>query len=443
MKILKVVHTFLPDFYGGTEVLVNNLCERLSRKNKLDLFFCNPLAKTPDYSIKKKQFKGFIGWEVQKNIHKYKKFEETYLDKKIEEVFRLKLEELKPELVHFHHLIHLSANLPNIAKEFNVPVVLTLHDFWFQCLSIKRVNLKGEMCTSIKAEECSACIKRKHQSNLFEKLLVGRLNNKSILNVLKKVYLLKEDLSKKVFNNEKKIEIIRKRNDTLLKALNSCDVIIAPTKYLFNEFKEWGVNSDKLMYLADGIEDKYFKNIEKSQSNKFRFAFIGAIVPEKGLHVLIDAFNKINNPDILLYVFGSLDCDKRYSKEIKEKCGLNERIIFKGTFPPTKIGKIFRSIDCLVLPSIWMENSPLVVKNALLAKTPVIASDIPGVQDDINNNENGLLFEIKNDQDLKDKMLQMIKKNNYLRIKGNIKSPKTVKDNVMELEGIYNKLLDK
>lgn len=58
----------------------------------------------------------------------------TFQSPYINEEFRKLLRKLTPDIVHFHHLNHLSVDLPNIAKEeFHARVVYTLHDYWLMC----------------------------------------------------------------------------------------------------------------------------------------------------------------------------------------------------------------------------------------------------------------------------------------------------------------------
>ena len=71
-----------------------------------------------------------------------------------------------------------------------------------------------------------------------------------------------------------------------------------------------------------------------------------------------------------------------------------------GEFKHSRIAEIFSEIDVLVVPSVWYENSPLVIQEAFLAGTPVIASDIGGIPELVKDKENGLLFKANDDNDL-------------------------------------------
>ncbi len=65
---------------------------------------------------------------------------------------------------------------------------------------------------------------------------------------------------------------------------------------------------------------------------------------------------------------------------------------------------MFGEIDCLVVPSIWMENSPLVIHEAQQSKIPVITADVGGMKEFVADNVNGILFKHRNVLSLKEKM---------------------------------------
>jgi len=418
MRILEVVHTFLPDYYGGTEVLVSNLSKELAKKHKVDVLYTKPVSDSRSYSVKKHPFEGYNGWEIHKDIRKYTQFKDLYIDKEIDKLFAKALKKLRPQVIHFHHLFHLSANLPEVARKHNIPTVLTMHDFWLQCLTTKRVYHDGSTCRTVNYERCVACAKEKVH-------LAPRGPNK--MDRFKEFFLKKET----------EMDKIKKRKKILLQAVDNCDLIIAPTKFLYKEFIKWGIPERKMIYSADGIDDSYFKKIDKTYSTNFRFSFIGTAIPEKGLDVAIEAFNKVNLPNAVFNIYADLKHDKEYVKSLKKSSKDNPNIVFKKTFPPEEIGKVFKEIDCFIMPSVWFENAPLVIKNAILSKTPVIASDIPGVRDNIFDGKNGLLFKIGDSNELRLKMKQIVDDKEYSRIVRNIKKIKTAKDNARELANIY------
>ncbi|MCX5867824.1 MAG: glycosyltransferase [Proteobacteria bacterium] len=158
----------------------------------------------------------------------------------------------------------------------------------------------------------------------------------------------------------------------------------------------------------------------------------------------MEAFNRLREAPAELKIFGDFvpyHGDQGYSSELR-KLGENPRIKFMGGFPPERVGEIFSEIDVLITPSIWMENSPLVIHEASLAQVPVIASRIGGIPELIEDGKNGLLFEPNNALDLQKKIELLLNRPETLsRLRAYPAQIKTIEQNAQELEEIYARLI--
>jgi glycosyltransferase involved in cell wall biosynthesis len=83
--------------------------------------------------------------------------------------------------------------------------------------------------------------------------------------------------------------------------------------------------------------------------------------------------------DWTLDLFGNLDLDPAYSARLRELARGDARIRFRGPFAQPEAGRIWEAVDVLVVPSLWWENSPLAILEALAAGVPVVASRTGGV----------------------------------------------------------------
>ncbi|GAJ18088.1 unnamed protein product, partial [marine sediment metagenome] len=72
-------------------------------------------------------------------------------------------------------------------------------------------------------------------------------------------------------------------------------------------------------------------------------------------------------------------------------------------------------MDVLVYPSIWYENQPIAILEALLAKIPIVASNLGGMAEIVQDGVTGLLFEAGNTEDLSQKMVSLIDNPQLLR----------------------------
>ncbi len=98
-------------------------------------------------------------------------------------------------------------------------------------------------------------------------------------------------------------------------------------------------------------------------------------------------------------------------------------------------------VDVLVVPSMWYENMPLVINEAFLSKTPVIASDIGGIPELIRDGVDSILFKAGDIEDLRKKIEYVINNPDIIeKFKKNMPRVKSIEDNARETEKLYNKL---
>jgi glycosyltransferase involved in cell wall biosynthesis len=103
------------------------------------------------------------------------------------------------------------------------------------------------------------------------------------------------------------------------------------------------------------------------------------MAPHKGVHVLLEAAKGLAGPDWTLDLVGNPDLDPAYGAHLRAVASGDTRIRFRGPIPPDAHDALWESLDLLVLPSLWWENSPLAVLEALAAGVPVVASRTGGV----------------------------------------------------------------
>ena len=101
--------------------------------------------------------------------------------------------------------------------------------------------------------------------------------------------------------------------------------------------------------------------------------------------------------------------------------------------------EVLDGIDILVVPSLWVENTPLVIYSAQAAGCPVIASDFPGMSEVVINNENGFLFAPGDTTELAEKLLVLINDRTALNnMRSAPVSVKSTKQYVSELLVIWD-----
>lgn len=440
MKILFVTHTFLPKYVAGTEVYTYGLAKELSRNNEVTIFTTEPLSKFDDHKIIKTNYDNITVYCLRKNIRKNYSFEDTYDDKCSLGPFKNLLFKIKPDIIHYQHIMHLSPTLIDIGNSLKISQLITLNDFWFQTMLFNRISSDGKLIFDFSEEAAALDLAKIYIAGFFyasriiskNKFDIGMLIKKIIYKINKRIFYY--------FELKKYLEKIKLRNQIMRDSLGLANLVIFPTLFLYQEFTKWGFETKKTLISSHGINTDIFTNINKTKSSILRFGFIGSIIPSKGLDILLKAWSKLPQSGIELKVYGNLNVNQKYKKQIVKLSKDCKNVKFFGTFPPNKIADIFSEIDVLILPSRWFENAPLVLRNALLSRTPVIATKLGSLIELVNEKRSGLLFENENSDDLAEKINSIIKDKKILN---NFEFPKqkSVKENVAELIKIYKNFI--
>jgi glycosyltransferase involved in cell wall biosynthesis len=141
-------------------------------------------------------------------------------------------------------------------------------------------------------------------------------------------------------------------------------------------------------------------------------------------------------------VYGGTDEFPEYFRRLRRLADGDGRIEFCGTFPPARLGDTIASLDVLVVPSVWYENAPLVAYSAQAAACPIVASNVPGLAEVVQHNDNGLLFEPGDSRGLAAALEQLVRQPGLLsRLSSRAPLPRTIGDYVTSLIDIYGEVM--
>ena len=163
--------------------------------------------------------------------------------------------------------------------------------------------------------------------------------------------------------------------------------------------------------IPNGFEKKpyFWPNVIKSKYNlnyDSYILFLARIVPEKGLHFLVDAYNRILDPKPKLVVAGGSSHSKKYYEEIKKKIGNNRNIILTGFVEGDELYELLGNTFLYVLPST-IEGMPLSLIEALSFDRICLCSDIDELKN--INSKNIVYFKNQSVDDLQNKLTSIIK----------------------------------
>jgi glycosyltransferase involved in cell wall biosynthesis len=228
-------------------------------------------------------------------------------------------------------------------------------------------------------------------------------------------------------------------------------MFIAPSPYLLRRFiEDFGLPQEKVTLMECGLDTHRFKGRRRVQHEPFTFGYIGTHIPAKGVAHLISAFGLVRG-DARLRIWGRARTETEALKNLAEQLGggVADRIEWCGEYRNQDIVKdVFNHTDAIVVPSVWVENSPLVIREAQQAGVPVITADVGGMAELVHHEVNGLLFQHRNPADLATQMQRFIDNPRFARQmadRGYLLSPSgdvpDIREHAAALERIYAHLI--
>lgn len=391
MRILPVIHGYPPFYMAGSEVYTYNLAKELAKTNDVFVFHRIEDKTKPLYQVADTTKDGVNIRYINNYEPDNATFYDKYLNPVVDDAFRDYVKLVKPDVVHIGHLSHLSTQIPIIAKrEFGLPVLFTIHDFWMFCHRGQLINPKDwQICPLPNIGQCTECAAFHYK---------------------------KPDFS---------TELIKERDEHIRNALECIDVFFAPSHTLENFYINMGVDPDKIFYSKYGFNISKIHKSPKSLHDKITFGFTGRIIHTKGVHLLCEAFSKVHG-NARLVIWG--DYDSEYGQDLVEKyscCGIE----FKGAYHNDKLQEVLDSFDVLVCPSIWLENAPLVIQEAQAAEIPVLVSDKGGMAELVHDGIDGFTFKLGDANDLRSKMQDIIDNpQKLLNLKAPVEKVRSIKE---------------
>lgn len=284
------------------------------------------------------------------------------------QVFAKLLDELRPAVVHFHHYWQVGAELIRAVKlhDTRVPVLMTLHEFLAICRQNgQMVKGNGQLCTGGSPMLCHACLPDREPEEYF----------------LRRHYLQSY--------------------------FSEVDLFISPSHFLRQRYIDWGVPGERIVVMENGQQARTAaRPVEREESSRTRFAFFGQINAYKGVDVLLEALTLLPaslRERIRVEIHGG--ATPGLSAELRTRidalaAAAGSCVKLFGPYAPEDQQRLIDMADWVVVPSIWWENSPMVIQEAYLHGRPVICADIGGMAEKVRDGETGLHFRARNPADL-------------------------------------------
>ena len=284
------------------------------------------------------------------------------------------LSDFNPDVVHVHHYAHIGIEIFAAIRRAlpKAKIVFTIHEFMAICMHNGQMVKKGsfDLCYKAEFSECHKCFPQYAPSDFL----------------LRKSYIQDQ--------------------------FSLIDTFVSPSKFLADRYIDWGIDGRKMNVIENICPSNTSLDPRILKKGEFRsnFAFFGQINPYKGVDLLLDAIALLPSPYkevIKLDINGAnLDVqDSGFQTKIKDSLSKLEKIVaLKGSYQAKELPERMQSCDWVVIPSIWWENSPVVIQESIRFGRPLIGSNIGGMKEKIQDIA-GLTFEVGNPQSLAEALI--------------------------------------
>jgi len=357
MKVVVCSNAYPPDFIGGAELIAHYQALALAKLgHSVVAFVADGQNSGPRYATTDDEVDGIAVRRIFVNYSNFGQEHVNFSNSRIDAEFRNFVIAQHPDVIHFHNLIGLSMGMVSVAREQRIPTVLTTHDNWGFCLRNTLVRPNGKQCTN--PDECHIC---QPQIKTPSGIVVPIVCRKNFLSLM----------------------------------LSRIDWFVSPSQYQADRYLDVNLPPRAMQVVANGVDVNRFKNVVRTHSDRPRFTFIGYLGDHKGMRNLLWAAGHLPKGAVFLNVVGTGHELESY-RNLAEAEGIADNVKFWGKLPNSQIPQVLSETDVLVLPSLWPENQPVSITEAMAAGIAVIATNAGGVPELVTHEETGLLVSLNN-----------------------------------------------
>jgi glycosyltransferase involved in cell wall biosynthesis len=456
MRILHAIHDFLPRHRAGSEIYAFELCRELGKAHHVTVLCADYDPSRPH---------GHVTWRVHDGLPVVElannwlcgSFEDTYRPPVVNDRIAHVLQAVQPDVIHVHNLLTLSFDLPVFAEQHGIPVVATLHDYSLVCpAGGQRLHRSEEhSCEVIDTERCVRCFR---ESPLQAQISFGRVTaltgasgslHRAVSATLRRFPRLAaqaEQAVRRAPAMNLSVESIERRLSAARRLFDLIDLFVAPSRSMAAEFQRLGLDEAKIRISDYGFTPlgPVSHNGNGTAPGPLRIGFVGTLVWHKGAHVLLEAVRGLASGSYEVRIFGDTGLFPDYAAGLQaQAAGLPVR--FMGGFDHARRADVYKQMDVLVVPSIWLENSPLVIHEAFMAGVPVVGARIGGIAELVDDGRTGLLYTPTSSPDLAAALRLLGEKREALAaLRSEVRSKprvKSIEDDAREWEQAYAEVL--
>ena len=419
MRILQVIHQFPPYSSQGSEVYCYNLCLALQQTEEVGIFHTSNVPSTWRRRFRREQAAGLTTYHCIDGAE-YSRVA-AWPNRFLRSCFQKALEDFRPDVVHFHNFVSLGDDLVTLARENGAAVVYTLHDYGLICPNALLLRDDGRLCGKASPDffqDCCPVLIRADRPRtrapwsarlpslarwqLFAKQYPGRIGRTVLRGATR--------LAARWLGEPRQTDVEAKRGFFLAhtrQIFRDVDLFLAPSDFLKSRYVSCGIPAEKIAFARYGLH-LFPPSNRKPPHRPVRFGYIGALHPQKGIELLLEAFDGFDD-GASLHIFGSAfgsPISDSFWRRIRSQATTN--VFFHGSYANERVPEILADVDMIVVPSIWYENSPLTIQEAFIAGVPVLTSDVGGMAELVHDGIDGLHFRRGDALDLRAKLRHVV-----------------------------------
>lgn len=290
--------------------------------------------------------------------------------------FRAMIRALKPTKVYAHHYFHLGLEYFRIIKQElpDAELIVTLHEYMAICHQQGQMVKAGtnKLCTESSIDDCHRCIPSFSREQFW----------------------LREQFIKNHFE--------------------FADHFVSPSEFLRQRYIAWGIDPNKITVIENG-QDECLPAPPRPITSPYRnrFGFFGQINQFKGADLLLEAISRLSSKERkkLVVEFHGANLEhqshefQRRIKDMMDPLIAEGCVRWAGPYQASQLKNRMSKVDWVIVPSIWWENSPMVIQEAFIYGRPVICANIGGMAEKVKDGVDGLHFEARNSIDLAEVLL--------------------------------------
>lgn len=404
MKILYVVHGYPPTATAGTELCAQRLCAAMKAMGHgVSVLAREERPGWPEYKTLRGHLDGIRVVRVVNNFLRLDERGRLEHHPRIEEIFEEELGREATDLVHIQHLAGCSWGIPGIARRRGIPVVISLHDYWYACPRVQLLRPDGSICAGPDggrncARYCargtlvsmaSAAIGRMKRAAAVAGRIPGERACLAACAAVQRAVLPRR--------TKRLDRLYGERFSMLMGCLAAAEALVAPSERARGVYEAAGVPPGRIAVIPHGAPP--FPPPARGPlapydgSRPLVIGYAGTVMPHKGVITLLQALRRFDPSRVRLQIRGRAypDSFDRYFRAVARRLPAGQADV-GGRYRPEDLPGILARFDILAIPSLWHETFNLVLWEAWAAGLPVLVSRAGAPADVVRDGVDGLFF---------------------------------------------------